>query len=68
MKVLIDGQEVECLNDVKVIYEEIDEENNQLHITCNSEGMVTDVLDECGSRVEKTFWGEPWHIAEDICH
>jgi hypothetical protein len=63
MKVLIDGKEVECLNDVQIIYEDKvidfcspaddefrydgycgDEVIGDIHITFNSEGMVTDTF------------------------
>lgn len=46
MKVLIDGEEVEVLNDVKIIYEGLGlEEDEQLHITATSEGLIHDVFD-----------------------
>jgi hypothetical protein len=67
MKVMIDGEEVKCLNDVKVIYEDINEEGEELHVTLNGEGMVTDVTPD-GSRVTKTYWAEPWHIADELAH
>jgi len=66
MKVLIDGEEVECLNNVKVIYEEGDENHEELHVTLNNEGQVLDVVDEEG-RVEKTYWALVSHLAEE-CH
>jgi len=48
MKVLIDGKEVECLNDVKVIYDDIlvnkEGTEGELHVILNCEGMVTDLF------------------------
>lgn len=41
MKVLIDGKEVKCQNDVKIIH---DIEGDELHVTCTHEGVVTDVV------------------------
>ena len=51
MKVLIDGKEVVCHNDVKVIYEDLvtfgedaETEYVDLHLTLTHEGEITDVL------------------------
>jgi hypothetical protein len=66
MKVLIDGEEVECLNNVKVIYEEGDENGDELHVTLNGEGQVLDVVDPKGG-VRKTYWALISHLAEE-CH
>ena len=44
MKVLIDGQEVECKNDVKIIWdgEEAPEDDMQFHMTVTHEGIILD--------------------------
>jgi predicted RNA-binding protein with PIN domain len=54
MKVFIDGVEVECHNDVKVVYEnrEIDlvfgqgAKSCDLHVTLTNEGMIADTFIE----------------------
>ncbi len=71
MKVLIDGKEVECLNDVKIIHENqlIDvkpsgkEVYGNLEITLTSEGMIADVWRR--KKVEKTMWKELEDIMEE---
>ena len=76
MKVIIDGKEVPCQNDVKVIYEDeiIDAEygyangypldpkvtRGELHITLNCEGMVADTIHD-GEQYKST-----WEDIEDI--
>lgn len=41
MKVFVDGKEIKCKNDVKIIHEV---ENDELHITCTHEGVITDIV------------------------
>jgi len=61
MKVLIDGKEVECLNDVKVIYEQEDDQGRpqELHVIANCEGLITDVFDFEGELVDTACVCEP---------
>jgi len=52
MKVIIDGNEVECLNDVKVIYDDqMDEDENptQIHVTATYEGLIIDEFNNDGN-------------------
>lgn len=44
MKVLIDGREVEVQNDVKIIWDQMDEheKEQELHLTCTYEGIIAD--------------------------
>ena len=71
MKVLIDGKEVEVLNDVKIIYE--DEEfynkdaddlvDSELHLTANPKGLVIDIIQE-GQTITDTCWHTTIDLAE----
>ena len=61
MIVLIDGNEVECNNDVKVIWDdEYPESDMELHVTVTSEGVILDRFtrqddsDETGLSMEAT--------------
>jgi len=45
MIVLVDGKEIECNNDVKVIHEDPMSPDRELHITLTHEGMIADVID-----------------------
>jgi hypothetical protein len=75
MKVLIDGVEIEVLNDVKVIYEEqlIDvdpaegglDTYGQVHVTMNSEGMVIDVIEDGSNDIASTTWKMVEHMIEE---
>jgi len=55
MKVLIDGKEVKCLNDIKVIYDGVvfgmnDDDldlEGELHVALNCEGIVADLISVC---------------------
>jgi|TARA_Y100000034_G_scaffold54339_1_gene66595 hypothetical protein len=46
MKVLIDGKEIEVLNDVKVIWETTPDEGMELHMAATCEGIVLDRYSE----------------------
>jgi hypothetical protein len=56
MKVLIDGKEVECLNDVKVIWDDTPDDNMELHMAATGEGVILDVYgtDDNGGTCEQT--------------
>lgn len=64
MKVLIDGKEVKCLNDVKIIHKnqlvDVDRNGNDvmgdLHITLTHEGMVADTFNKRQNFVSKSTW------------
>ena len=66
MKVLIDGKEVECLNDVKIIYENepivrsMGEAYGNLEVTLNSEGMIADTW------FDGNVISSMWKTKEDI--
>ena len=55
MQVLIDGKEVECKNDIRVMYDGVifgmdddgNDEEGELHVILNCEGMVLDLISEC---------------------
>ena len=72
MKVIIDGNEVECLNDVKVIYEDEmigmnDREQEcfgQLHVTMTCEGMIADLIEDGSDEVDRTMAWETLDIIE----
>lgn len=73
MKVLIDGKQVECLNDVKIIHENqlLGVEKwkaitGDLIITHNSAGMWADTIrDGTTSEVYKTTWKDVEDIIEE---
>jgi hypothetical protein len=69
MKVLIDGKEVECLNDVKVIWDDTPDENMELHMAATSEGVILDVYgtDDNGGTCERTASLLTDDLGE-ICH
>ena len=54
MKVLIDGKEVEVQNDVKIIWEQEDDDENEqtLQLTATYEGLIGDVFDEEGELIQ----------------
>jgi hypothetical protein len=66
MKVLIDGKEVKCENDVCVIYEdqvlELRKKNKgkdvwgQVHVKLNSEGLIVDTVKNNCKEFFKSFW------------
>jgi hypothetical protein len=66
MKVLVDGVEVPCQNDVKVIYENeiIDFDGDlggravegNLHVTLNHEGMVADTFASDSDESYASMW------------
>lgn len=75
MKVLIDGKEVQVLNDIKVIYDGVcvdmdfdtgDEEHAELHVTLTNEGLILDLIDEDGE-VIGTYGTEHGEMAT-LCH
>jgi len=65
MKVLIDGKEVEVLNDVKVIWDDQfindDCDEGNLILTANHEGVVLDACDKAGE-----LWGTTSIMADDL--
>jgi len=68
MKVLIDGHEVDCINDVKIIYEgpflmELDGNSvdAELHVCCNYYGITTDVVN-----LEGEVETSAWHLTSDL--
>jgi hypothetical protein len=71
MKVFIDGKQVKCLNDVKVVHEDelLDVlpsgENvyGSLEITLNSEGMIADTY--YGRKIHGTMWKDLEDIIEE---
>jgi len=69
MKVFIDGEQVECNNDVKIIYENriIDDPNiGELHITLNHEGMIADSFENDNMhRSYKSMWKDLDDIIEE---
>ena len=75
MKVIVDGNEVECLNDVTIIFDEhpimLDgpnhpEETGQVHVKATHEGIILDVFDEAGDP-HRTSWREPQDLL-DLTH
>lgn len=70
MKVLIDGKEVECLNDVKVIWDNCPEDDMELHMAVTYEGIILDKFtvqndsDETGLCQEGTASIENSELAE----
>ena len=46
MKVLIDGKEIEILNDVKILWDQMDDDENEqvLQLTATYEGLIGDVF------------------------
>ena len=64
MKVLIDGIEVPCPNGVKVIYENVDGGNQELHIAATHEGLIFDCIEE--GNVFATRAVDPSDLQDDI--
>lgn len=66
MKVLIDGNEVKCENDVCVIYDdqvlELRNTNKgkdiwgQVHVKLNDEGLIIDTIKKKGTGYFRSFW------------
>ena len=50
MRVLIDGEEIEVLNDVKILWDQEREEGgvNNLQLTATFEGLIADEFNERG--------------------
>jgi hypothetical protein len=75
MKVMIDGREIQALNDVCVIYEDqllgMSDRNQevygQLHVKLTSEGMIADVIEDGSDEVDRSMWQETTDIVE-LCH
>jgi hypothetical protein len=61
MKVLIDGNEIEVLNDIKVIWNDTPDEDMELHMAATCEGVILDRFtrqddsDETGLCLEATM-------------
>lgn len=68
MIVLIDGKEVECNNDVKVIWDDHpvslteSERAGQVHLTVTNEGVIADIFEEGGNESYATAALEPQDI------
>ena len=54
MKVLLNGQEVTQVDDLRVIYDERPEEDEQLHMVVTPEGIILDVVVDQGDSDETT--------------
>jgi len=55
MKVLIDGEEIEFLNDVKIIWDETHDnwgQKDESHLTATSEGIIVDMVQKDGTVAE----------------
>jgi hypothetical protein len=66
MKVFIDGKQVKCLNDVKVVHEDVTSGENvydSLEITLNSEGMIADTWKK--NTIHRTMWKDLEDIIEE---
>lgn len=46
MKILIDGEEVKCLNDVKIIVDIDEDRKSEMHVTCTHEGIIQDLVED----------------------
>jgi len=61
MKVFLDGVEVKCLNDVKVVWEDTPDTDMEMHMAATCEGIILDTFtrqddsDETGLSLEKTM-------------
>jgi len=53
MKILIDGKEVKFENDVKVIWEDTPDAEQELHMCATYEGIILDVIES--GEVERTM-------------
>jgi len=70
MKVMIDGKNVKCNSEVRVIHETTiwhgcKETEAELHMIISDEGMITDLVID--GEAEKTGWSMIEDIAEE-CH
>ena len=76
MKVLIDGKEVTCNNDVKIIYDDetlgFDKDlggkiiAGQLHVTLTHEGMIADTFTLNAGNMSLEPYKTMWWTANDI--
>jgi hypothetical protein len=64
MIVQIDGEEVKVLNDIKVIWEDSPDTDQQLHMAATCEGIILDVLDKDGE-VEATMSLDTEQLSEE---
>ena len=73
MKILVDGKEVPCQNDVKIIYEDelVDvlpsgvDVYSDLHVTLNCEGLVADVISKGEQESSRSMWKDIEDIIEE---
>lgn len=57
MKVLIDGEEVQVLRDVRIVQDiELEDGPGHMMIVINNEGMVTDVFEDKSGEMHVTGW------------
>ena len=68
MKVFIDGKQVECNNDVKIIYEGKDIGHDEmvsgeLHLTITNEALIADTFKDNG-KMYLTMWEDLADIIE----
>lgn len=68
MKVFVDGIEVKCQNEVKIVYEGENESviyygkdimeitDSEMHLTINGDGVAGDIIDRDGNLVRSAFW------------